>query len=68
MLKKYADRLDPQLMIVGTFSFVMLLSLICSLSVQPGHAGSMIAESAQQIEPLQLRQLAPAIVSPDRRK
>ena len=53
MLKKFADRLDPQLMIVGTFSFAMLLSLICSLSVQPGHAGTTLAESAQQIESLQ---------------
>ena len=62
MLKKFADRLDPQLMIVGVFSFAMLLSLICSLSVQPGHAGTMLAESAQQIEPLQIGQQSPAFV------
>ena len=62
MLKKFIDRLDPQLMIVGAFSFAMLLSLICSLSVQPGHAGTTLAESAQQIEPLQIGQRAPVFV------
>ncbi len=62
MLKKVTERLDPQLVIVGTFSFAMLLSLICSLSVQPGHAGTTLAESAQQIEPLQIGQQAPAFV------
>jgi len=62
LLKKIADRLDPQSIIVSVFSFVMLWSLVASLSVEQGHAGGTIAETAQQIEPLRAGQQAPAFV------
>jgi peroxiredoxin len=61
-LKSLVERLDPQLMIVSVFSATMILSLVCSLSVQQGHAGGIVADSAQQIEPLQTGQQAPAFV------
>ncbi len=32
MLKRLVERLDPQSTIVSVFSFLMILSLICSLS------------------------------------
>ena len=62
MLKNFTDRLDPQSIIVSVFSFVMFLSLVCSLSIQQGHAGGTVAESAQHIRPLQTGQQAPAFV------
>jgi len=62
ILKSLIERLDPQLMIVSVFSATMILSLVCSLSVQQGHAGGTVADSAQQIEPLQTGQQAPAFV------
>ena len=61
-LKNLIERLDPQSMIVSVFSATMILSLVCSLSVQQGHAGGTVADSAQQIEPLQTGQQAPAFV------
>ena len=60
MLKSFTDRLDPQSMIVSALSFVMFLSLVCSLSIQQGHAGGTVAESAQHIQPLRTGQQAPA--------
>ena len=62
ILKSLVERLDPQSMIVSVFSATMILSLVCSLSVQQGHAGGTVADSAQQIEPLQTGQQAPAFV------
>ncbi len=62
MLKRLVERLDPQSTIVSVFSFLMILSLICSLSGQQGHAGATIADSAQQIEPLRAGQQAPSFV------
>ena len=62
MLKRLVERLDPQSTIVSVFSFLMILSLICSLSGQQGHAGATIADSAQQIEPLRTGQQAPSFV------
>jgi peroxiredoxin len=62
ILKSLIERLDPQSMIVSVFSATMILSLVCSLSVQQGHAGGTVADSAQQIEPLQTGQQAPAFV------
>jgi len=61
-LKSLIERLDPQSMIVSVFSATMILSLVCSLSVQQGHAGGTVAESAQQIEPLKIGQQAPSFV------
>ena len=60
ILKSLIERLDPQSMIVSMFSATMILSLVCSLSVQQGHAGGTVAESAQKIEPLQNGRKAPA--------
>ncbi len=62
MFKNLIARLDPQLMIVSVFSATMILSLVCSLSVQQGHAGATIADSAQHIEPLRTGQKAPAFI------
>ncbi len=62
ILKSLIERLDPQSMIVSVFSATMILTLVCSLSVQQGHAGGTVADSAQQIEPLQTGQQAPAFV------
>ena len=60
MPKNLIERLDPQSIIVSMFSATMILSLVCSLSVQQGHADGTVAESAQQIEPLQNGRKAPA--------
>ena len=62
MLKNLIERLDLQSIIVSVFSTAMILSLVCSLSVQQGHAGGTIAASPQQIEPLKIGQRAPAFV------
>ena len=62
MLKNLIERLDLQSIIVSVFSTAMILSLVCSLSVQQGHAGGTVAESPQQIEPLKIGQRAPAFV------
>ena len=62
MIKSFIERLDPQSIIVSVFSATMILSLVCSLSVQQGHADATVAESAQQIEPLKIGQRAPAFV------
>lgn len=45
--------------IVSTLSLSMLLSFTCSLSVQHGHADVPIAESADQVRPLQSGDAAP---------
>jgi peroxiredoxin len=45
--------------IVSTFSSALLLSLICSLSVQPIRADVPIAASAEQTQPLRTGQRAP---------
>ena len=62
MLRRLVGRLDSQSTIVGVFSFLMILSQVCSLSGQQGHAGATIADSAQQIEPLRTGQQAPSFV------
>ena len=46
--------------IVSSFSSGLLLSLICSLSIQPIHADVQIAESAETTQPLRSGQRAPA--------
>ena len=62
MLKSFVMRLNPQSTIVSVFSAVMLSSLVCSLSVQQCHAGELIAESAEETEPLRTGQQAPSFV------
>ena len=51
--------------IVSTFSSVLLLSLVCSLSVQPIRADVPIAESAETTKPLRSGQRAPRFVVRD---
>jgi peroxiredoxin len=62
MLKNLVASLNPQSTIVSVFSVVMLSSLVCSLSVQQCHAGEIIAESAEQTEPLRTGERAPSFV------
>ena len=51
--------------VVSTFSSVLLLSLVCSLSVQPIRADIPIAESAEMTKPLRAGQRAPNFVVRD---
>ena len=46
--------------VVTTFSVVLLLSLMCSISLQQSHAEMTIAESAQTTTPLKSGQQAPS--------
>ena len=46
--------------VVTTFSTVLLMSLLCSLSLQQGHAEMAIAESADLTTPLKSGQQAPS--------
>jgi len=48
--------------VVTTFSAVLLLSLMCSLSLQESRAAMTIAESADQITPLNSGEQAPSFV------
>ena len=48
--------------VVTTFSAVLLLSLMCSLSLQQTHAEMAIAASADQVTPLKSGEQAPAFV------
>ena len=52
-------RLDPQSAIISTFATSLVLSLLCSLSIQAGHAGATVAASAAEIKPLQVGDPAP---------
>ncbi len=62
MLKNLVASRNPQSTIVSVFSAVMLSSLVCGLSVQQCHAGEIIAESAEQTEPLRTGERAPSFV------
>jgi peroxiredoxin len=59
MLQVHVGRIELRSMIVGTFSIAVLLSLVCGLAAQEGHAGSSVAESAETIEPLKAGHRAP---------
>ncbi len=59
MWKLFLGRLDPRSTIISVLSSAMFLSLLCSLSMQSGHADVAVADSAQMIEPLQVGQSAP---------
>ena len=52
-------RLDPQSAIISTFAASLVLSLLCSLSIQEGHADATVAASAGDIQPLQAGDMAP---------
>jgi len=51
--------------LVSAFSIVLLMSLMCSLSVQPLHADLPVAETADQVNPLRTGQRAPGFVVKD---
>ncbi|MCH8866010.1 MAG: AhpC/TSA family protein [Proteobacteria bacterium] len=59
MWKLFLGRLDLRSTIISVISSAMFLSLLCSLSMQSGHADVAVADSAQTIEPLQVGQSAP---------
>ena len=54
--------LNSRSIISTALSSAMVLSLICSLSIQTGFAETPIAETAQDVEPLQVGQSAPRFV------
>ena len=51
--------------LVCTFAAVLLLSLTCSLSIQPLHADVQVAATAEDTQPLKSGQRAPAFVVRD---
>jgi peroxiredoxin len=54
--------MNPRTVILGVFSTVMVVSLVCSVSMQYGHADAPIAKTAEQIEPLQVGENAPRFI------
>ncbi len=65
MLSNTAGRLNLRSTILATLSAGLLASLICSLSLQQGHADVPIAESADLIQPLQAGDDAPRFIVSD---
>ena len=55
-------RLDPQSAIISTFAASLVMSLLCSLSIQAGHAGMAVAATADDIQPLRAGDPAPRFV------
>lgn len=55
-------RVNTRSTIISIFSTVLVLSLVCSLSIQSSNADAVIAAAAQQTEPLQVGQRAPRFV------
>jgi peroxiredoxin len=55
-------RPNPRLMILMTLSAMMLLSLVCSTSIRYGHADAPIADTAEQITPLDTGDQAPRFI------
>jgi peroxiredoxin len=62
MWKSIGEQLNPRATIFYALSTVLFLSLICSMSMQYGHADMPIAESAEQIKPLQVGESAPRFI------
>jgi len=62
MWKNLDGRLNVRSTIISVFSAAMALSLLCSLSMQFGHADVPVAESAELTKPLQAGQNAPRFV------
>jgi len=54
--------MNPRTLILSVFSTAMVVSLICSVSMQYGHADTPIAETAEQIKPLQVGESAPRFI------
>lgn len=59
MWKSLAGHLNPRSTVLGALAAVLTLSLMCSMSMQYGHADVPIAETAELIKPLQVGQSAP---------
>lgn len=62
MFFQVSQRLNVRAIIVCALAAVMLLSLLCSLSIQSGHADVPIAPSAGETRPLTVGQAAPRFV------
>jgi peroxiredoxin len=60
MLKIPAGRVVPQLLIAAVSTGAMLLGLTCGVGAQPQAVAAHIAESPQQVAPLQAGEHAPA--------
>ncbi len=54
--------MNSRSVILSVFSVAMTLSLLCSISMQYGHADAPIAKSADLIEPLQVGDRAPRFI------
>ncbi len=59
MMIRAINRISGRSAIMGALSTSMLLSLLSSLSVRYGHADVPVAETAEQIQPLQVGRSAP---------
>jgi len=59
----FSYSLNPRSTISAVLSSAMALSLICSLSNQHSYAETLIAETAYDVEPLQVGQSAPRFVA-----
>ena len=62
MWRYLSRRLDPRSAIISTFATSLVLSLVCSLSIQQGHAQASVAASADAITPLEAGDRAPQFV------
>jgi len=59
MLARVTQHINPRKAILGVFATTLALSLMCSLSIQHGHADVPIAATATEIQPLRAGQDAP---------
>lgn len=59
MWQTIGERLNLRASVTGALSTVLFLSLMCSMSIQHGHADTPIAATADEIRPLQVGQSAP---------
>lgn len=57
---KSLTQINPRSAILTMLFVMMMLSLTCSLSIRAGHADTPIAESADQIQPLEAGDRAPS--------
>jgi peroxiredoxin len=62
MLQSAFDKFSSRITVAGALTTVLVLSLACSMSMRNGHADVPIAETADQVQPLQAGQNAPRFV------
>ena len=62
MWKTIGNQLDPRSSILYALTTVLFLSLVCSMSMQYGHADVPIADAAELTQPLQVGQNAPRFI------